>query len=99
MTNKIYGTRVTVPEFEIFSAPTVRIADIKNRRFSLFDRFLEESVEYSVKVLSSSTERGDRRKYIISYIRDNSRYNNLRTAIKEVCPEYEEMLDKLLILK
>jgi hypothetical protein len=34
----IWGSRVIVPEFEIFSNPIIRIADIKTRRFNLIDR-------------------------------------------------------------
>lgn len=30
--------RVTIPEFEIFANPTVRIADVKLRRFNIIDR-------------------------------------------------------------
>lgn len=34
----IRGQRVTVPEFEIVSNPTVRIGDVKQKRFNLIDR-------------------------------------------------------------
>jgi len=34
----IRGTRVTVPEFEISSNPTVQLSDVRMRRFGLFDR-------------------------------------------------------------
>jgi hypothetical protein len=35
---KIFGYRVVIPEFEIFSNPTIRISEIKRRRFNLIDR-------------------------------------------------------------
>jgi len=38
----VYGRRVTVPEFEISSNPTVKISDIKSRRFSMIDRYTRE---------------------------------------------------------
>jgi hypothetical protein len=31
--------RVVVPEFEIVRNPTIRISDVKSRRFSLIDRY------------------------------------------------------------
>ena len=34
----MFGDRVTVPEFEIVSNPTVRIAEVKRRRFNVIDR-------------------------------------------------------------
>ena len=36
--SRIFGDRVTVPEFEIVSNPTVRIAEVKRRRFNVIDR-------------------------------------------------------------
>jgi len=35
----IFGTRVTVPTFEVVSNPTVKISEIKSRRFNLIDRY------------------------------------------------------------
>lgn len=35
---KIVGERVTIPEFEIYSSPTIRISEVKSRRFNLIDR-------------------------------------------------------------
>lgn len=37
-TRRYFGQRVVVPAFEIFSNPTVRITDVKARRFNLIDR-------------------------------------------------------------
>lgn len=34
----ITSQRVTVPEFQIFANPTIKIADVKQRRFNLIDR-------------------------------------------------------------
>lgn len=38
----VRGRRVTVPQFEIYSNPTVKISDIKSRRFSMIDRYTRE---------------------------------------------------------
>jgi hypothetical protein len=36
--SRVFADRVTVPEFEIVSNPTVRIAEVKRRRFNVIDR-------------------------------------------------------------
>lgn len=36
--SRVYGDRVTVPELELVSNPTVRIAEVKRRRFNVIDR-------------------------------------------------------------
>lgn len=36
--SRVQGDRVTVPEFEVVSNPTVRIAEVKRRRFNVIDR-------------------------------------------------------------
>jgi hypothetical protein len=36
--SRVFSDRVTVPEFEIMSNPTVRIAEVKRRRFNVIDR-------------------------------------------------------------
>ena len=41
--SRVYGDRVTVPEFEIFSNPTVRIAEVKRRRFNVIDRAVQKA--------------------------------------------------------
>ena len=33
-----WAGRVTIPTFEVFSNPTIRLSDISQRRFSLIDR-------------------------------------------------------------
>jgi len=38
------GARVTVPQFEIVSNPTIRISDIKTRRFNLIDRYQKDAI-------------------------------------------------------
>jgi hypothetical protein len=37
--NKTFGTQVTVPTFEIINNPTIRLADVKMRRFNIIDRY------------------------------------------------------------
>lgn len=41
--SRVFGERVTVPEFEIFSNPTVRIAEVKRRRFNVIDRAVQKA--------------------------------------------------------
>jgi len=36
--SRVFGDRVTIPEFEIVSNPTIRIAEVKRRRFNIIDR-------------------------------------------------------------
>jgi len=36
--SRVFADRVTVPEFEIVSNPTVRISEVKRRRFNVIDR-------------------------------------------------------------
>lgn len=36
--SRVFSDRVTVPEFEIMSNPTVRISEVKRRRFNVIDR-------------------------------------------------------------
>ena len=48
----IRGQRLTVPEFEIFSNPTVRISDVRQRRFNLIDRY--ERFEDDTVVIDSN---------------------------------------------
>ena len=41
--SRVFGDRVTVPEFELFSNPTVRIAEVKRRRFNVIDRAVQKA--------------------------------------------------------
>lgn len=41
--SRIFGDRVVVPEFEIFANPTVRIAEVKRRRFNVIDRAVQKA--------------------------------------------------------
>jgi len=41
--SRVFGDRVTVPEFEIFANPTVRIAEVKRRRFNIIDRAVQKA--------------------------------------------------------
>ena len=36
--SRVFGDRVTIPEFEVVANPTVRIAEVKRRRFNVIDR-------------------------------------------------------------
>jgi hypothetical protein len=36
--SRVFGDRVSVPEFEVVSYPTVRIAEVRRRRFNVIDR-------------------------------------------------------------
>ena len=41
--SRIFGDRVTVPEFELYSNPTVRIREVKQRRFNVIDRAVQKA--------------------------------------------------------
>lgn len=41
--SRVMGDRVVVPEFEIASNPTVRIAEVKRRRFNVIDRIVQKA--------------------------------------------------------
>jgi hypothetical protein len=41
--SRVFGDRVVVPEFEIYSNPTVRIAEVKRRRFNVIDRAVQKA--------------------------------------------------------
>ena len=41
--SRVFGERVVVPEFEIYSNPTVRIAEVKRRRFNVIDRAVQKA--------------------------------------------------------
>jgi hypothetical protein len=41
--SRVFGERVTVPEFEIISNPTVRIREVKVRRFNVIDRAVQKA--------------------------------------------------------
>lgn len=51
--------RVIIPKFEIFSNPTVRITDIKQRRFNLIDRVSSKTRKFPITISS----RGKAEKY------------------------------------
>lgn len=105
--------RVMVPEFEIFSNPTISIAGITSRRFNVIDRAKEESVDDILEAMRkltplcgessdgiiSKSKNVEMRKFIIKYIKERKVFDNLRSAIKIHCPEQEDTLNKLLVLK
>lgn len=41
--SRVFGERVVVPEFEVYSNPTVRIAEVKRRRFNVIDRAVQKA--------------------------------------------------------
>ena len=41
--SRIFGDRVVVPEFEVYANPTVRIAEVKRRRFNVIDRAVQKA--------------------------------------------------------
>ena len=40
---RVFGQRVTVPTFEVVSNPTVRLSDVKRRRFNIIDRAVQKA--------------------------------------------------------
>lgn len=45
------------------------------------------------------SNRNSVKEFMVDYIRKYKRFDTLRSAIQETCPEYEIVLDKLLVLK
>ena len=41
--SRVFGDRVVVPEFELFSNPTVRISEVRRRRFNVIDRAVQKA--------------------------------------------------------
>jgi hypothetical protein len=41
--SRVFGERILVPEFEIVSNPTVRIREVKQRRFNVIDRAVQKA--------------------------------------------------------
>lgn len=41
--SRVFGDRVTIPTFEIYSNPKVRIAEVKRRRFNVIDRAVQKA--------------------------------------------------------
>lgn len=41
--SRVFGDRVVVPTFEIFSNPTVRISEVRRRRFNVIDRAVQKA--------------------------------------------------------
>jgi hypothetical protein len=35
--DKVFGEKVTIPEFEIYENPTIKISEVKRRRFNIID--------------------------------------------------------------
>ena len=41
--SRVFGDRILVPTFEIFANPTVRIAEVRRRRFNVIDRAVQKA--------------------------------------------------------
>ena len=41
--SRVFGDRVTVPTFEIFANPTVRMSEVRRRRFNVIDRAVQKA--------------------------------------------------------
>lgn len=41
--SRVFGDRVVVPEFELFANPTVRISEVRRRRFNIIDRMIQKA--------------------------------------------------------
>ena len=41
--SRVFGDRVTVPTFELFANPTVRISEVRRRRFNVLDRAVQKA--------------------------------------------------------
>ena len=62
--------------------------------------YYEPSTAYSIEKLNHHVfSKQSVKEYIVNYIRKNKATINLRTAIQQTHPEYEIMLDKLLVLR
>lgn len=55
--------------------------------------------EPSVDKIITDILKSDIREYLLMYIKTYKSYNNLRIALKEINPVYEDIFEKLLILK
>lgn len=92
---------VAAPIFEIESNPTIKIYDIKARRFTIMERDGEPSVARIINMVEhyGVDNKSDIKEYIVGYIKDHKRFDNLREALSAVAPQYVDMLDKLSVLK
>jgi hypothetical protein len=74
--SRVFGDRVTVPEFEIVSNPTVRIAEVKRRRFNVIDRAQQKARQeiqaqedaniFATLDYASDTTKGGENSYVTS---------------------------------
>lgn len=80
--NRIYGNRVVVPQFEIYANPTIRIADVKSRRFNLIgrDRYQPNEV-----IITSEGKIG-----LSSKLRHNTLFNNVVQKARQEIMEQED---------
>lgn len=72
--SRVMGDRVFVPEFEVVSNPTVRISEVKNRRFNVIDRAqqkarqeiqaVEDANIFAMLDYASDTSKGGENTYV-----------------------------------
>jgi hypothetical protein len=65
-------------------------------RTTLDYKYNESPVELLVETIEQVQ---DMRQYIYAYVKRQMKHDNLRAAIQKARPEYEVLLDKMLILK
>lgn len=41
--SRVFGDRIVVPMFELYSNPTVRISEVRRRRFNVIDRIIQKA--------------------------------------------------------
>jgi hypothetical protein len=41
--SRVFGDRITIPTFELYSNPTVRISEVRRRRFNVIDRAVQKA--------------------------------------------------------
>lgn len=84
----VFGNRVVIPAFEIFSNPTVRITDVKSRRFNLIDRTFSSKRRFPI-IISS---RGKAEKY--------DRFYSMNAAVQkaryQIMQQEDENIFKIL---
>lgn len=58
---QLFGSRVTIPEFEIVNFPTIRLSEVKSRRFSMLDSYEGELFDHDQIIINSEGLTGNRR--------------------------------------
>ena len=88
--SRVFGDRVTVPEFEIVSNPTVRIAEVKRRRFNVVDRAQQKARQeiqaqedaniFAALSFAGDSSKGGENAALTSALGENTTYNNSNLA-------------------